>query len=221
MTELERYVDTLFRHQRRTPGADELKAEILSNMQAKQADLMAQGLSEAQATEAARNSIASIDGLLDCGQLTYLNRYHTACAQTALLASVLFWLCSLPLMLVGRPGYSYLGLIATVAFGILYRVLCQRDGAQVAFCSYAHARHRAKLVWLLWGVFLLAAGGMTIALQFGSDLWFGRWPNVTGPYQCAVLVAPFYGLLLTIAFPITVSRFPALLRKEEKRDSDV
>ena len=213
MTELERYVDALFRQERRTPEAEELKAEVLSNMQAKQADLMAQGLSEAQAAEAAMATLSSLDGLLEGSQLTDLNGYHTACAQTALLASVLFWLCSLPLMLLGQLWLSYLGLVATLVSGVWYAILSRRKRGPVAVRSYPRTRRRAKVVWLLWGVFFLVGGAMVVGVQFGSNLWFGRWPTVTGPYQFAVLVAPFYGLALTVALPIAVGHCPALLRE--------
>ena len=51
MTDLETYVDGLFRHQRMTPEVRDLREEILSNMIAKREDLMAQGYDEAAATE--------------------------------------------------------------------------------------------------------------------------------------------------------------------------
>lgn len=41
-------------------------------------------------------------------------------AQNALLASVLFWIASLPLMFLSFPELSYLGLIATLVTGGLY-----------------------------------------------------------------------------------------------------
>lgn len=52
MTDLECFVEDLFHAYRNAPGSGDLKAEILSNMQARQADLMAQGYSEAEAASA-------------------------------------------------------------------------------------------------------------------------------------------------------------------------
>ena len=50
MNELERHLEKLFRHQPDTPETRELRGEILSNLQAKREDLLAQGLDERAAT---------------------------------------------------------------------------------------------------------------------------------------------------------------------------
>ena len=121
MTDLECFVEDLFHAYRNAPGAGDLKAEILSNMQARQADLMAQGYSEAEAAQRAMDRAPDV-GLLLKGRrpVYYVGHYRAACAQNALLASVLFWIASLPLMFLTFPELSYLGLIATLVTGGLY-----------------------------------------------------------------------------------------------------
>lgn len=56
MTDLQSYVDGLFRHQPLTPEIQDLKEEIVSNMMAKRDDLMAQGMDAESATQRPRKA---------------------------------------------------------------------------------------------------------------------------------------------------------------------
>lgn len=62
----------------------------------------------------------------------YVGHYRAACAQNALLASVLFWIASLPLMFLSFPELSYLGLIATLVTGGLYWYWHRHAGDETA-----------------------------------------------------------------------------------------
>ena len=112
MTDLETYVDGLFRHQRMTPEVRDLREEILSNMIAKREDLMAQGFDEAAATEKAKESLSSVDSLIDGNQLTCVGSYRAACLQTTLLSCVLFWILSLPLLFFRFWFFQHIGILA-------------------------------------------------------------------------------------------------------------
>ena len=86
MTDLECFVEDLFHAYRNAPGAGDLKAEILSNMQARQADLMAQGYSEAEAAQRAMDRAPDV-GLLLKGRrpVYYVCRLYTSpCPGTPL-----------------------------------------------------------------------------------------------------------------------------------------
>ncbi len=74
MTDLQKYVDGLFRHQPLTPEVKDLKEEILSNMLAKQDDLIAQGWDAEAAAEKAKESLSAVDSLIDGNQLTDLKK---------------------------------------------------------------------------------------------------------------------------------------------------
>lgn len=93
MNELERHVEKLFRHQPDTPETRELREEILSNLQAKREDLLAQGMDERAATEAAKRDIPSVDNLIDDQQPTKCGTIpHGLCANgVAPLYSLLDW----------------------------------------------------------------------------------------------------------------------------------
>lgn len=220
MTDLEKYVDVLFRHQRLTPEVSDLKEEILSNMVAKRDDLIAQGLDESAATEKAKESLSSIDGLVEGNQLTYISRYRTECFQTAFLNCIIFWILSLPLLFVQYAIFSYMGLFLTAVFGILYLWQSKRQSCTVAVLSITASERRKKMVWFVWGLFFLVCTGATAAVTFGSNIWFSRPLNISGPYQLANIGVRFYLPLLTILIPITVSSFTKILLKNRRGCED-
>ena len=101
MTDLQKYVDSLFRHQRMTPEIRDLKEEIVSNMTAKRDDLMAQGMDAERASEKAMENLPDVDFLLDGNQLTHVSQYRLECTQAVLLNCVIFWIFSLVAELIG------------------------------------------------------------------------------------------------------------------------
>ena len=223
MTDLKKYVDELFRHQRTTPEIKDLKEEILSNMIAKRDDLISQGLEEAEATEKAKESLPSIECLIDGNQLTYINRYHAQCLQTALLNCIIFWILSLPLLFVRYTYaiFSYMGLLLTLTFGVAYLCSNKKQTDAVAFLSVAASEQRKKVAWMVWGLFFIVYAGTMAAITFGSNIWFGRPVNISGPYQMANIAIRFYLPLLTIIIPATISSFAKLLiqnRKEHENE---
>lgn len=225
MDELERYVNKMFRSQRNTEEVRELKAEILSNMQAQKMDLMAQGMSEAEAIRKAKESMPSLEGLIEDQQLTWVDRYHTDCLQSMLLSSVLFWILSLPGLMVNMGlvrDVIALGCGATVICAVLYIVQKCMKQERTKILSVSDSRRRAKLVWVVWGIFAAVVLLCGIALRFGSNIWFHRpiHIHVDGPYQFAVMILPIYLLLLTALVPLTVSGFTRLLQKQAKEADD-
>ncbi len=219
MDELKEYVRALFRHQPKTLETEELRAEILSNMQAHCLDLMAQGLPEAEAVAQAKAALPSVDGLVEDAQLTQAGAYAADCALTALLYSALFWILSLPLFFTGARFVPWLGLLLTAAAGIVWLCL-RRCRTADAFLSVRKSARRKRMVWLLWTAFAIVSCAVAAAVLFGSNLWFQRPVTVSGPYQAAQLASWFYAPLLTVALPLCVSSCDRRLRKFEKRNDD-
>lgn len=220
MKELEQYVDALFAHQKRTAEATELKEEILSNMEAKRTDLLAQGMAPAEATQKAKESLTSVEGLIEGTQLTYIDHYQAECLQDALLASTIFWILSLPLLFTGFAPFSLCGLLTTAGFAAAYLVKRTALSDAVAFVSATACKRRIRWAWGLWGLFFLVCATGAAALTFGSAIWFGRPAAITGPYQFAAAGARFYAPLLTIVIPITIGGCTRRLAKHEKRDCE-
>lgn len=220
MTDLQNYVDGLFRHQPLTPEIQDLKEEIVSNMMAKRDDLMAQGMDAESATQKAKESLPAVDFLIDGNQLTDVGAYRLECMQSVLLNCVLFWIFSLPLLFVGPAFLSYVGVVLVLAAGCAYAWMKYHPVNGVAVLSVTARERRRKLVWLIWGLFFLVSAGMMAAVTFGSNLWFGRPVSISGPYEMASIAMRFYLPLLTIFVPLTFGSFSRLLTKNRKGGED-
>ena len=210
MNELERHVEKLFRHQPDTPETRELREEILYNLQAKREDLLAQGMDDRAATEAAKRDILSVDNLIDDQQPTNVERYRMACAQTVWLHCILFWIGTLPLLFTGYGWLGALGLGLSILSGVGYLLFWLIHPAEQEIRSLAAARQRKTIAWRIWGIFYIVAALSVAAVTFGSNLWYGTPVTIEGPYQWAVMVSRIYVPLLTVLIPLTVSRFAAL-----------
>ena len=213
MLDLKDYVDALFRHQRLTPEVKDLKEEILSNMIAKRDDLTAQGVDRALAAEKAKESLSSVDCLIDGNQLTDIDKYHVECTQTILRNSIIFWILTMPLLFTYYALFSHLGLLLTIMFGVIYIFQSKKQADGAAFLSITASIRRRKTAWIIWGLFFGVCAAVTLALTFGSDIWFGRTPYISGPYQMANIAGRFYMPLLTVMVPITFNSFTKLLLK--------
>jgi hypothetical protein len=220
ITDLQEYVDRLFRHQQATPQIIDLKEEIVSNMIAKRDDLIAQGWDAKSATEKAKESLSAVDFLIEGNQLTDVDKYHQECMQATLLHSVIFWILSLPLLFTGYSLVCYMGLALVIASGYSYISKKKESENAVAFLSVTASKRRRKIVWIIWGLFFLVATGTMAAVTFGSNLWFGRPLHITGPYEMANIAVRFYVPLLTILIPITFHSFTNILLKNRKEQED-
>lgn len=220
MTDLQNYVDGLFRHQPLTPEIQDLKEEIVSNMMAKRDDLMEQGMDAESATQKAKESLPAVDFLIDGNQLTDVGTYRLECMQSVLLNCVLFWIFSLPLLFVGPAFLCYVGGILVLAAGCAYAWMKYHPVSGVAVLSVTASERRRKLVWVIWGLFFLVSAGMMAAVTFGSNLWFGRPVSISGPYEMATIAMRFYLPLLTIFVPLTFGSFSRLLTKNRKGGED-
>lgn len=215
MTELEKYVDELFRHQPRTPEIQDLKEEILSNMAAKRDDLISQGMEKDLATDKARESLASIDSLVGEEQLTDLGKYQFECSEAALLHSIVYWILTLPLLYTSHRIFCYAGLASTLISGAIYLLRQMRPSRRAAFLSIRAGKRRERIAWILWGLFFILYALTAAALSLGSDIWFGRPLQLDGPYQAANLAAGIYVPMTAITIPLTCSSFTKLLSKNK------
>jgi len=216
MTDLEEYVEQLFRRQRPTPEVKDLKEEILSNMCAKRDDFILHGLDAASAAEKAKESLSDIDCLIDGTQLTDIGRYRLECSQTVLLNCVIFWILSFPLLFTCYAVFSYMGLALVIISGCVYLFRKSHNTDSAAFLSVTASVRRRTIAWSVWGIFFFIAAGTMLALTFGSDVWFGRPFHVSGPYQMANIMVRIYLPLLTIIVPITLGSFSKILLKCRK-----
>lgn len=222
MEELQKYVDSLFKHQRKNAQTEELKEEILSNMLAKKNDLMSQGIDEKEAIKEAKDGLLSIDGLIDDNQLTNMAKYNLDCSYTLLLNSILFWIFTMPLLFMGLDIFVVIGfLITLVSAGLyVYRLYCSTQKENYAFLSLLENQKRKKTAWIIWTVFFVVSVSATLFVLFGSNVWFDRPVHINVPYDFAKIIVMFYIPLLTIFIPLTISKCSNILVKCERRSSD-
>ena len=227
MKELERYVNHLFRQQAETAEMRDLKEEILSNMQAQKADLMAQGMSEAEAIRQVKKSLPSLDGMVEDQQMTWIDRYHADCLRALLLTSIVWWILLLPTELLlwreSRIALTAAAMGATFILFVAYLIqkLQHRDRAEIR--SVSDCRRKVKITWMVWGLFVAVVLLMGVGAYWASDIWFHRplhLPRIDGPWSLAIVLQPFYGLALTDLLPLTVARFPKMLQKQRKEIDD-
>lgn len=220
MNPLQKHVEKLFSGYPPTRQVRELKAEILSNLEAKAADLTAEGMEYAQAVEAAKANMTSVEGLLE-EQASYdISKYRTAMLQTALLYCLIAWIITIPMRLfrVAENLSLLLPLIALV-LGLIYlsvRGAATGDAVKTSRFNHAAAALSRNLAWMIWGLFFLTMTMYTTALHMGSNIWFGRPLHLSGPYQFGVLAANYAWPLVTIIIPLL---FSASLRLKIKYEA--
>lgn len=220
MNKIGSYVDGLFAHYRNTPKIRELKEEIQGNLEARYADLLAQGRSEQQAMEAVRQSFPSADRFIEGNHEVRVGLFRRELLQWALIDLLIACIVATPMLMVyiGRPLSALLFLV-TIAVGVFYAY--SGSGARgltkdrTAFFSYPHYKKLSRLVWLLWGLFTVVYAAAATGMYFGSNIWFSRKVSIHGPYELAVLIVLYSVPFFTLILPLLFQKIPALILKYE------
>lgn len=225
MDSLHKHVNQLFAKYKGSKQIQELKREILSNLEAKVADLTAGGMSYSDAVDVARRSITSIDDLIDDQSKVYVNQMTAELVQKGLLYFLIAWIVTMPFRIFGS-GIMLNGLLllGSIVLGIVYVVLRLKKqdmhlGRTVAFDVQAAFRRR-KLAWIIWAIFIIVTVLYNTAMLFGSNIWFQTQVKIAGPYHFAMLgtqyALPFVSILVPMLFHIV----PGLMMKYEAGEDD-
>lgn len=224
---LNEYVESLFAGYGRSRHVNELKAEILSNLEAKKADLTASGLTEAEALKKAMESITSIDFLIEGNRRVYYNQLKLEFVQWSLILILAGWIVTLPLRIFHmRSPAGWILALAAAVVGIYYLVLYQKARhvsgftKKTKYMSIPRCRKIKKLVWLLWAAFAFISTAAVTALHFGSSIWFSRPVGIHGPYELAVLLTGYFAPLLTVILPAVAGIPLKLVYKYEAGEKD-
>lgn len=220
MDELKKYVDDLFIHKPQTAEAKELKAEIYSNMQARKQDLINQGFTEKEALQKAKDSITSIDSMLDDQKTYYTNRFKTECWQTLLFYSIILWILSIPTILLDAHVFSFTVFLLTIITAIIYLITKNNNQDTTAYINRKYFDKLRKIAWIVWSIFFVMSIITMSALLFGSNIWFGRPVKIDGPYQFGVIAVKYYIPAITVLLPVVVSSIPKILDHYVRVDED-
>lgn len=222
MNEVIKFIDMLFSHQRKNIKTDASKEKLLNQMTGNINDLLLQGKDEVEALKIAKKNVADVEWLNADNQLTDMQEYLAQCSYSTLLNCTLFWIFSLPLLFVKYAPICFVGLVLTLIFGIFYILKSKKNKTTniLALVSISKSRQRKKTVWILWGISFSILIITKVAALFGSNLWFGRPIEITGPYSVINIALQIYVPMLTVFIPITVGGFTNILSKYEKRYDD-
>lgn len=221
MDDLKSYVERLFAGHKKTGDVEELKAEILSNLEARIADHVAEGLPYDEALARAKRSLENVEDLLPDRKMVYVNRRRVELLQAALLYSLIAFVLTVPLRLISYRGFAanVVLFIAVIVLGIAYLLLSSRKEEAylnaVAALNGQKLRRYSKAAWLLWTLYVVVMTAFNTAMHFGSDIWFGRSAHIDGPYQFAVLAAAYALPFITIILPLLFTKAHALAEKHE------
>ncbi|MCR2821467.1 permease prefix domain 1-containing protein [Lederbergia panacisoli] len=206
MHELRVYVDHLFRKYNHHPDSDDLKEEILGNLEAKVSHLVAEGLDEKSAIERAKSSITNIDDLIDSNVTVRINQFRFKAYQIAFLFLIVAWIITIPFTIVGIGIIvNFMLFLVVLALFVVYlflgKTLNQEKIGHLNIVSFMKTK---KVVWVLWVLFIIITWGSLTAILFGSNLWFARPIHIDGPYQFGILVAryalPFISIIIPLIF---------------------
>lgn len=229
MKPLQQHVDQLFRRYAKDTSdqIQDLKREVLSNLEAKVADLTANGVEQREAIRQATQSITSVDHLIERTRTIYVFSYCLEFVQITLLYLLIAWMIVLPLQVIHMGENLHLLLLISIAVvGLLYITLLiikkVKPGLlqKTAVLDLQAAVRFRKIGWLMWGLFILVWLVFTTALEFGSNIWFGHPVKIGGPYQFAVLAVryalPFFSVLLPMLLHVSTK----LIMKYEVREDE-
>lgn len=219
MNPLREHVERLFSAYKPTREIQELKEEVFGNLEAKAADLIAGGMETEEAVRRAIAGLDNIDYLIEDNKRIYINKFRLELAQLVLQAVLVFWILSMPLLLLGPSRLNLLLLAAVCVAGLLYVLQSFRMKGdtveRVETRNYRSACRTAKWIWLLWGLYMVISLLSVTGIHFGSNIWYGRPVRVEGPYQWAAVAAGYAKPLAFLWIPLMAARIPKLMLKNE------
>lgn len=220
MGELERYVNGLFARYQKAKNIGDLKAEILSNLEAKKSDLIASGLDENAAIQKAKDSITSIENLIDGNKNIYINQYRLERLQQALLYLIIGWIVTIPFTFFANfIPLNLLLFCLAIVLCIVY--FCKEKNKSDGFIKeqqYVNINRYVKLgktAWLIWGIFVTVCVLIVTGLYFASNIWFSRPIRIYGPYNFSLMATRYFAPFVTVIIPLIIQRIPKLILKYE------
>ncbi|CAI8930779.1 DUF1129 domain-containing protein [Brevibacillus sp. IT-7CA2] len=226
MESLQHYVDQLFQKYRGSKQIEELKWEVLSNLEAKVADLVADGLSLDEAVKKAKANLPSIDSIVGERRQVYIFLFLQELLQLGLLYVLIAWIVTMPLRIWGMGIFLNYSLFAIcILIGIVYLILLginrPASSHHLTSMNVRFAFLLRKTGWMLWALYIVGTLVFTTALYFGSNLWFSTPVNLTGPYQFANVALSYALPFLSILIPLWLHAIPRLILKYDVGEGDV
>lgn len=220
MDVIKQYVDKLFKNYGNTKQIRELKAEIMSNMEAKRDDLLGKGMDEVSAIKLATSSIRTIDDLVeDKIRVDYLP-YQIERTQITLIGLLIAWIFSIPGVFFRPLWVNSLLLFAAVGgIGMFYLTLLmkakQSQKRNIRSISMLRLVRVSKWAWVISLIFIGISTAVTTGIFFSSNIWFSRPVIIDGPYQLATVLSHYFAPLFVLIIPIILTKIRFTWKKYE------
>lgn len=219
MKDLEKYVDRLFENYKKTEETEDLREEILSNLEARIKDNMDSGLEYKKAYKEAIKNIQSIDMFIDDNKKIYINRFKKELAQIGVLYALIGWILTIPLRLIFKSTVNNIFMIALICTGIIYLFMIYKKDdeylSQTSTIDMNDINTIKNYTWIVWGIFVLLIMIVNFGVRFASNIWFSRPIRIDGPYQFAMIAGGFFIPLLSIIIPLFINRACKLINEYE------
>lgn len=223
MDDLNKYVEGLFAGHKESNEVEELKAEVLGNLEARLADYIEEGVPYEEALARAKRNLETVDFLVPADGAVYVNRYRLELNQAGLLYTVIAWVLTIPLRftLSGIVANIFL-LFLAFGLGVSYMVLSSWKGeaylnAAAPLDQKRLGRH-GRAAWLIWTLFIAVTVAFTTIKCFGSDIWFGRSLHMDGPYRFAQVAIAYVLPFVAVILPLLYTKARALAKKHEVKN---
>ncbi|GEB32546.1 permease prefix domain 1-containing protein [Brevibacillus parabrevis] len=225
MEHLQAHVEKLFYKYKKSSQIEELKWEVLSNLEARVADLVADGMELEEAMRVAIEQLPSADQLVGEKRKVYAAVFMQELVQRVLLYTLVAWVLTMPLRIWGMGillNHSLLALclLEGAVFAALLGINRKTGKRKAVELSLRSAFTLRKTAWLLWGLYMAVSVAYTTALHFGSDIWFAREISLSGPYQFATVAVEYVLPLVSIIVPLLLHVVPDVMMQCEAREED-
>lgn len=215
MNDLERYVNRLFAKYDNKKGVQELRDEVLANLQARIDDEMSEGASYQVAFDRAVKSLGNAELLIEGTEQVPLNPLKRELAQLAVLYTLIPWIVTIPLRFFhsGVLANTALTILLVIVGGVYVLLLSRRaiDGT-TRVINIERIKNTARAVWILWGVYVVISECFVFGARFASNIWFSRAIHIDGPYMLAELMVSVLLPFVTVFIPLYFTRVRRLVQ---------
>ncbi|MBG9568047.1 MULTISPECIES: permease prefix domain 1-containing protein [Brevibacillus] len=225
MHSLQIHVEKLFAKYKSSRQIEELKWEVLSNLEARVADLVADGMPLEQAVKKATDQLPSVDSLVGESRSVYVLAFWQELLQRALLYTLVAWIATMPLRIWGmgisvNHGLLVLCLLEGIVYAVLLRSKRLSAAAKKSELNLRTAFRLRKIGWSLWALYMAVSFAYTTAIHFASHIWFARAVSLSGPYQFATVAVEYVLPAVSIIVPLLLHALPEAIMKCEAREEE-
>ncbi|MGE6577051.1 permease prefix domain 1-containing protein [Paenibacillus xylanexedens] len=210
MNRLKVYVDEMFAKEVSSIEINEIKEEVLANLEARVLDYVNEGMDEQKAFQLAIEQLPSVDMFVNENRSIYFTRYLTYSIQSILIFLVILWIITIPLRILseGRSLNTNL-LLVSGGFGLLYilYLILKKATKWDAVCRVNHKRSKQIQLkaWIICGLLFVI-----VLLATNYDLL----TNIRKYWFTLSMFNLFYPLIF-LAVPCIISRLLSNLGRYE------